>query len=185
MTACALSACTSYKTITGNMNEAVKTMFYSFTVNNCYSTAEINGHLPEDGKIFVVVNVSIENTYKGKLEMTDAHFQMQTLGTDDSSEDTTSEIESGGVSTSAATATAEVDYVLPETQKTEELYLEDELPASYTIDKSETRSGTLIFEMPNTDTIYNFCTADYFNYGTSGNTVTGNTYFVEVTPEAK
>jgi hypothetical protein len=183
ITSLMLCSCTNYKTMTGSMKEPVKTMFYTFTVNDCYSTKAIQQYTPSENKLFVVVNITIENLYKGKLDMTDAHFQMQTIDSTDSSSNEGT-VENGVVATTIST-TAAADYFLPITQTVDTAYLTDELPSSYTMEKGESRSGTLIFEMPNTDTIYNFCTADYFNYGTSGDTVTGNTYFVEVTPEAK
>lgn len=181
---CTLTACTKYKTITGNMNEPVKTMFYNFTVNDCYSTKTLGTYTPADDKLFVVVNVTIENTYKSTLSMTDSHFQMQTLGTTDSSDDETESVSNGGVQ-STVTATPAVDYVLPETTVSTEKYLDDELPAQYDLEKGESITGTLIFEMPAAETIFNFCSADYFDYGSSNSPVTGNTFFVEVTPEAK
>lgn len=172
LTACMLTACTSYKTITGNVNESVSTMFYQFTVEDCYSTLAIGEHKPQDGKMFVVVSVSIENTYKGKLSLTDHHFQLQTLSSSDDEED----------SESTASASSDISYVLPLSGS----YLADELPSSYDLEQSETKKGTLVFEMPATDTVFNFCSADYFSYGSSTSSPsTGNTYFVQITPEAR
>ncbi|NLH63212.1 MAG: DUF4352 domain-containing protein [Erysipelotrichaceae bacterium] len=168
---CVLTACTSYKTITGNIHENVSTMFYQFTVEDCYSTLAIGEHKPQDGKMFVVVSVTIENTYKGKLSLTDHHFQLQTLS---SSDDEDSE--------STASASSDISYVLPISGS----YLADELPSSYDLEQSETKKGTLVFEMPAAETVFNFCSADYFNYGSSASSPsTGNTYFVQITPEAR
>ena len=169
-----LCACASYKTVTGNMQETVKTMFYNFTVNSCYSTTAIQEYTPAAGNLFIVVNVTVENTYQSDLSLTDSHFQMQTLSDEGSSDDNDS-----------STAAADISAAYPLTSSTDVLYLTDELPKEYELKKGEKRTGTLIFEMPADQTIFNFCTADYFNYGTSGKPVTGNTYFVQVTPEAQ
>lgn len=183
MLACTLAACTNYKTVTGSMKEPVKTMFYNFTVNDCYTTNAIQDYKPDDGKQFVVVNITVENLYKGKLAMTDGHFQLQEVISETSSEEDTEE--SGGVSNPVSSATAAAgDYAYPMTQTSDVLYLSDELPADYTLAEKETKTGTLIFEMPADEKTFNFCTADYFNYG-SGSSVQGNTFFVEITPEAK
>lgn len=147
-------------------------MFYDLCVNSCYTAQTIQSHQPSEGKMFVVVNITVTNTYKSTLTMTDSHFQLQTLSSSGSDEE------------ASASSDSDVSYALPLTSEGTVFNLSDELPGEYELAKGESRTGTLVFEMPVSETVFNFCTADYFNYG-SGKTVSGNTYFVEITPEAQ
>lgn len=169
LTACSLTACQSYKTVTANVKEKVNTMFYDFTVNDCYRALSMNDKEPGNGNAFVVVNVTITNTYKDALTLTDHHFQLQTLSDSGSEEETAS-----------TTTTEDTTYVYPKSSE----YLEDELPSEYTLQKDETKTGTLVFEIDATETVFNFCSADYFGYS-EGDVSTGNTYFVQITPGTK
>lgn len=165
-----MTGCSQYKTTEGKVNEAVKTMFYNFTVNGAYMTQSIDAAVPSAGNVFVVVNITVENTYKGTLSMTDGHFQLQTISAEESAD---------------ASASPDVTYAIPITSKNSTVLLEDELPATYDLAEKETRTGTLIFEMPSTESVFNFCTADYFNYANDSEVTTGNTFFVTITPETK
>ncbi len=150
----ALSACAKSPKTEGKLGDTMKTYFFNYTVNEAYAVSEFEGYTPEDGNVLVVTEVTVKNTFEDSIEMYDTDFQIQ-WGSD-----------------------GEDDYRYPitidmETGEEREQLSDEQLPALYTLEPGESRTGLLVYEIPegNPD-----CSISYMEYFSDEST--GDTFFV-------
>lgn len=137
-----------------------KTYFFNYKVDSAYVCSEFEGYTPAEGNQILVASVTIKNTFKEQIEMYDTDFQAQWGGAGDD------------------------DFSLPITfDGTEEgldPLTEEQLPGIYTMDKGETRTGLLVFEVPEGLQDFSISYMEAFDDDS-----TGDTYFVNFTAETK
>lgn len=137
-----------------------KTYFFDYTVNSAYVCSEFEGYQPEEGNSLLVADVTVKSTFDSAIEMYDTDFQAQ-WGSD-----------------------GEDDFSMPITfDGTEEgldVLTEEQLPGIYTLQPKESRTGLLIFEVPEGNLELSISYMEAFDDDT-----TGDTFFVNFTAEQK
>ena len=108
----------------GRQGDVMRTYFFDYTINDAYTCAELNDYVPADGNQLLVVNITVKNTSRSSLEMYDSDFQAQWGGDGDD------------------------DYSWPITVAEEAQAAEDQLPSTYELAVDESRTGTLVYEVP-------------------------------------
>ncbi len=138
----------------------MKTYFFIYTVNSAYVCAEFEGYQPAEGNQLLVAEVTIKNTFDEEIEMYDTDFQAQWGGSGDD------------------------DFSVPITwDGTEEgmtPLTDDQLPGIYSLAKGESRTGLLVFEVPEGKTELSISYMEAFDDDS-----TGETFFVNFTAEQK
>lgn len=138
----------------------MKTYFFSYKVNSAYVCAEYEGYQPAEGNQLLVAEVTIKNTFDEEIEMYDMDFQAQWGGE------------------------GEDDFSMPITWNGTEEGLDtvsaDQLPAIYTLAKGESKTGLLIFEVPEGKVDLSISYMEEYSDGT-----TGDTFFVNFTAETR
>jgi hypothetical protein len=99
---------------------------YEFTVEESYVCDAYENYVPEEGMELLAVRITVTNTSDKRITLFDTDFRIMLFG-DDS-----------------------IDYVFPLTHKQdpEEIFWEDVLPREYMLEAYESRTGLLIFEVP-------------------------------------
>lgn len=137
-----------------------KTYFFNYTVDSAYVCSEYEGYTPEAGNQLLVASVTIKNTFDEEIEMYDTDFQAQWGGEGES------------------------DFSLPITYDgTEEgmdPLAEEQLPGIYTMAKGESRTGLLVFEVPEGNQDFSISYMEAFDDDS-----TGDTFFVNFTAETR
>lgn len=109
------------QTYTFGSGELVKTAFFNFQVNEVSTAAEIEGYAPDDeANQFLIVNVTIENTFEddSSISMFDTDFQLIWTDLGDTG-------------------------IYPDLE-----FAEGQLPEEYQLLKGDSRTGDLIFIVP-------------------------------------
>lgn len=143
------------------IGDVVHSYFMDFTVNSAYTTAEYNGHTAPEGKQVLVVELTVKNTFNESLPMYDDDFQGQW------------------------TASAETEeYAWPITEGEDgsdlDTVADEQLPAQYELGVNESRTGTLVFDVPADEKDFSLSHLELFDDGSEG-----DTFFVYFTAEAK
>lgn len=142
----------------GKIGDTMHTYFFDYTVNSAYTCSQYETYTPSEGNELLVADVTIKNTFNDKVVMFDSDFQAQ--WGDDSDE----------------AFVAPVTYYLDET----ETVGPDVLPYEYTLQKDESRTGLLVFEVPQGKSEYSISYVEYFDDDTEG-----DTFFVFFNAEKK
>ncbi len=145
----------------GRLGQTMKTEFFEFTVNSAYVSDSLDGYETGEGNQMLVADVTVRNTSKVTIPMSDLDFQLQW---NDEAED-------------AYLYAITVDMETGEERPT---IMDNQLPYEYELAVDEERTGLLIFEAPKDAKDFSISTEDSFDDGT-----TGEVYFVYFTPEQK
>lgn len=133
------------------IGERAETYFFDFTVNDAYRTTELNGYYTEEGYQMLVVDITVQNTFQKEITMYDGDFQIQWGEGDE-------------------------DYDYPVSS----LKVDDLLPEEYDLDQGESRTGLLVFAVPEEAEAFDIAYLEQFSDDT-----TGDAYFVHFTAETK
>lgn len=137
-----------------------KTYFFSYKVDSAYVCSEYEGYTPEAGNQLLVASVTLKNTFGEEIEMYDTDFQAQWGGSGE--DDFSLPITFNGTEEGLATLTQE------------------QLPGVYTMAKGESRTGLLIFEVPDGYQDFSISYMEAFDDDS-----TGDTFFVNFTAETR
>lgn len=112
----------------GYMGDVMHTYWFNFSVNGAYVCSEFGGYTPAYGNELLVVEITVSNTFRESLPMYDTDFQIQW---NDPADDA---------------------YRWPVTQDVLDSYMDrgdyDILPEGYYLSINETRTGLLLYEVP-------------------------------------
>lgn len=143
----------------GRIGDLVHSVFMDFTVNSAYTASNYNGHAAPEGKKVLVVNMTVKNTFNETLPMYDYDFQAQW------------------------TASVETDeYAWPITvdQDGNETAAGEQLPSQYELAVNESRTGTLVFDVPADEKDFSISHVELFDDNSEG-----DTFFVYFTAKDK
>ena len=141
------------KTLEGTTGDTLSTMFFDYTVTNARLEDEMAGMLGHDGYKLLVVDVTVTNSGKNPITMTDADFYI-TWGD------------------------GEKDYDYPITMYDTTQLSDRQMPAKYELQPEGSKSGELIFAVPPETTEFGLKTQDYYTEGDSQEPVAGDIYTV-------
>ena len=145
----------------GRIGDVVHSTFMDFSVNSAYTTADYNGHTAPEGMQVLVVEMTVTNTFKESLPMWDDDFQAQWTASE--------ETEEFAWPITAAEDGSDLDTVSDE-----------QLPATYELAVKESRTGTLVYDVPADEKDFSISHLEFFDDGSEG-----DTFFVFFTAEAK
>ena len=145
----------------GRIGDTVHSAFMDFTVNSAYTTSDYHGHTAPEGKKTLVVNMTIKNTFQETLPMWDDDFQGQWT---------------------ASAETDEFAWPITEGEDGEDLdtIAGEQLPAEYELSVGESRTGELVFDVPDDERDFSISHLELFDDGSEG-----DTFFVFFTAEQK
>lgn len=103
----------------GKIGEAVQTSWFAFTINSVEFVEEYAGKTPAEGNEFVVANISVANTFNDVVPMGNYDFQIQWGEGDE-----------------------DYGYGM------EEILNEDMMPYEYELEKNQTVTGDVVYEIP-------------------------------------
>lgn len=144
----------------GRIGDEIHSAFMNFSVNSAYTTSDYHGHTAPEGMQVLVVEMTVENTFRESLPMWDDDFQAQWTASEETDEYAWPITEGEG---------GDLDTVA-----------EEQLPAEYELAVKESRTGTLVFDVPADEKDFSISHLEMFNDGTDG-----DTFFVYFTAEAK
>lgn len=134
------------------IGDTVHSYFMDFTVNGAYTTADYNGHTAPEGRQVLVVELTVKNTFNESLPMYDDDFQGQWASSSETGE-------------FAWPITEGEDGVDRDT------VAEEQLPAEYELAVNESRTGTLVFDVPADEKDFSISHQELFDDGTEGDTL--------------
>ena len=143
------------------IGDVVHSYFMDFTVNSAYTTADYHGHTAPEGMKVLVVEMTIKNTFHESIPMYDDDFQGQWSAGSESDAFAWPITEGAGE--------GDLDPVA-----------EEQLPAEYELAVSESRTGTLVFDVPAGEKDFSVAHMELFDDDSEG-----DTFFVYFTPEEK
>lgn len=146
-------------TQTGNdqrfvQGDTVSTAWFDYTVTGSQSVGEYGGYISAEGDQLVVVELTVKSTYTQPITMFDSDFQ---LSWPDMEEDDT--------------RCMPVEY-----------YCEQQFPAEYDLAAKESRSGVLVYQVPQEETDFQFLFREVFDDGTQEGRL-GDLYIMDLTPQ--
>lgn len=143
------------------VGDLVHSYFMDFTVNSAYTTADYHGHTAPEGRKVLVVEMTIKNTFSESLPMYDDDFQGQWTASSDTDE-----------------------FAWPITEGEDGVDLdtvaEEQLPAQYELAVNETRTGTLVFDVPADEKDFSISHLELFDDNSEG-----DTFFIFFTAEER
>ena len=145
----------------GRAGDTVHSAFMDFSVNSAYTTRDYHGHTAPEGRQLLVVEMTIRNTFKTSLPMWDDDFQAQwtaSVETDEFAWPITRDLEGGNL----------------------DAVTEEQFPAEYELAVDESRTGTLVFDVPADEKDFSISHMELFSDGSEG-----DTFFVYFTAAAK
>lgn len=104
----------------GYIGDTMSTYWFDFTIEDAYSCAEYDGYTAREGYQLVVAEMTLKNTFGQSVDMWDTDFMILW---DDPDEDN------------------RVDFTVP-------VYSEEQFPEEYSLGINKSRSGLLIYEVP-------------------------------------
>lgn len=133
------------------IGDLVHSYFMDFTVNSAYTTSDYNGHTAPEGKKVLVVEMTIKNTFNESIPMYDDDFQGQW---------------------SASSETEEFAWPITEGEDGNDLdtVAEEQLPAEYELGVNESRTGTLVFDVPADEKDFSISHMELFDDNSEGDT---------------
>jgi len=127
----------------GRMGSTMATAWFDFTVNDAYITDEFDGYTPSEGNVFVVVDMTLTNTFNESVDMYTYDFQLQ-WGDD-----------------------ADDAFEFP-IESNEDL-IDGQFNGDYTLKIKETKQGYYIFEAPEGNKDFSVSFLEYFDDDSEGN----------------
>lgn len=143
---------------TGAAGDTMRTYFFDFTVDSAYTSSKYEGYIPTPGYDLLAVEITLKNTLAESIPMFDWDFIV--LYDDTAGEEKVYDYP----------ITSYEDVDIPQAA------LETLLPAEYNLEKGESRTGLLLFEVPAGDTEFTISYTESFDDDT-----TGDTFSVDVT----
>lgn len=143
----------------GGLGDVMHTYFFTYTVNNAYVCEQYEDYVPTEGYDLLVADVTVKNTSGDTITMYDTDFQVQ-WGDDDNDD--------------------AFDVPITYYVETTDTISEDIFPYEYDLENKESRTGQLVFEVPEGLNEYSISYMEYFSDDTSG-----DTFFVYFTAEKK
>lgn len=143
----------------GGLEDVMHTYFFDYTVNSAYVCEQYESYVPTDGYDLLVAEVTVKNTSGDTIAMYDTDFQVQ-WGDDDNDE----------------AFDVPITYYI----ETTETISDDMFPYEYELKNKESRTGLLVFEVPEGMAEYSISYLEYFSDDTSG-----DVFFVYFAAEKK
>lgn len=131
----------------GRMGDLMRTYFFDYSVNSAQVCDAFEGVLPSDDNVFLIADVTVQNTSPSPIEMYDTDFQAQWNSEDDFSLPITFDLATG-------------DDLGTVSDK--------QLPGTYTLGVDEVRTGLLVFEVPAGNRDFSISYQEYFSDNTTG-----------------
>ena len=131
----------------GALNDVMHTCFFAYTVNSASLCDVYEDYIPRDGYDILVANVTIKNTDKDTITMYDTDFQVQ-WGADE--DDMAFDVP--------------ITYYIDTTKTLNKLIF----PYEYELKSKESRTGHLVFEVPEGTSEFSISYLEYFSDGTTG-----------------
>ena len=143
------------------IGDVVHSYFMDFSVNSAYTTSDYNGHTAPEGMKVLVVDMTIKNTFNESLPMYDDDFQGQW---------------------SSSSETDEFAWPITEAEDGSDLdtVADEQLPGTYELAVNESRTGTLVFDVPADEKDFSVSHMELFDDDSEG-----DTFFVFFTAEEK
>lgn len=142
----------------GKFGDTMHTYFFDFTINSAYVCSQYENYVPQEGNELLVAEMTIKNTHRESLPMFDTDFQVQW---GDTSEDA-------------------FDVPITYYAESTDTIGENVLPYEYMLAVNESKTGLLIFEVPEGKNDFNISYLEEFD-----NDTTGDVFFVFFTAERK
>lgn len=143
----------------GYVEDTMHFFFMDFTVNSAYSTQYYYGYTPPAGRKLLIVEMTVANTFGQNLPMYDTDFQCQW---------------------SASDYTGEFAYPITSDENGNSLpgapLSEDQFPPEYMLAPGESRTGILVFEVPDEEQNFSVSHLEMF-----GDDSLGDAFFVYFT----
>ncbi|MCI5722423.1 MAG: DUF4352 domain-containing protein [Erysipelotrichaceae bacterium] len=138
-----------------DVGETVHTLFFDFVVNNISQEETINGTAPDEGKKFVVVDMTIKNTFTSSISMysTDFVLEWDQLSEDDDA------------------------IAGPNSYYDKAPLYDNEFEKEYALDVDESRTGVLVFQVPKEVDEVSYSAQDIYS-DKEGNSHQGDVYFI-------
>ena len=144
----------------GRIGDVMHSYFMDFTVNSAYTTSDYPGHTAPEGKQVLVVEMTVKNTDKASLPMYGNDFQAQWSASEETDE-------------FAWPITEGEDGVL-------DPVAEEQFPSDYELSVNESRTGTLVYDVPAGEKDFSISHMELFDDDSEG-----DVFFVFFTAEAK
>ena len=143
----------------GRIGDVVHSTFMDFSVNSAYTTSDYHGHTAPEGMKVLVVEMTVKNTFSETIPMYDDDFQGQW---------------------SASAETEEFAWPITEAEDGSDLETvsDEQLPGTYELGVNESRTGTLVFDVPADEKDFSISHLELFDDDTEG-----DTFFVFFTAE--
>lgn len=138
-----------------SLGDTVSTAWFDYTVTGVESTEEYGGYISAEGEQLVVVELTLKSTYPQPVTMFDSDFQLSWA---DMSQDDT--------------RCMPVEY-----------YCQQQLPSEYELTAKESRSGVLVYQVPDDQQTFQFTFQEIFDDGTQEGRL-GDQYVMDLTPQA-
>lgn len=129
----------------GYFGDVMHTVFFDYTVNSAYTCMDYCGYTPDEGNMLLVTDVTVKNTTRSTVTMYDTDFQAQWGGEGDE------------------------DFEVPITWYVDPVS-DDQLPGEYDLSVNETKTGVLVFEVPEGEADFSVSYMELFSDGGEGNT---------------
>ncbi len=141
------------------IGDLVHSYFMDFSVNSAYTTSDYHGHTAPEGMKVLVVEMTVKNTFSETIPMYDDDFQGQW---------------------SASAETEEFAWPITEAEDGSDLETvsDEQLPGTYELGVNESRTGTLVFDVPADEKDFSISHLELFDDDTEG-----DTFFVFFTAE--
>lgn len=140
----------------GTIGDTMHTVFFEYTVNSAYLCDEYEGYEPSEGYVFLVADVTVHNPYKNTVPMYDMDFQIQ-WGEEDA-----------------------FDYPITAYMEEDETINGDMLPKKYDVRRFESRTGILVYEVPEGETYFSIAYLEVYDDDSEG-----NAFFVDFSADYK
>lgn len=134
----------------GYLGDTMHTVFFDFTVSDAAARASYEGYAPVPGSTLIAATVTVLNTYPDPLPMNRYDFQIQWGDGDE-------------------------DYGYPMA-----VYCEAQLPDAYELAVDESRTGVLVYEVPESSSDYAISYLEVYE-----NQEMGSAYFIYFSTDMK
>lgn len=136
----------------GAAGDTMRTYFFDFTLNEAYTYSRYEGYIPTPGYDLLAAEVTVKNTFQEGITMFDWDFIV--LYDDNAGEEQIYDYP----------ITSYEDLEIPEAAR------ETLLPSEYALEKGESLTGLLLFEVPAGDTEFTVSYLESFEDDTTGDT---------------
>lgn len=147
---------TSEPKLDGYLGDTLSTYWFDFTVDDAYLCGEYEGYTPDSGYQMLVVTLSMKSTVNFSVDMFQSDFPV--LWADGDSTDGTFPISA---------------------------FTDDQLPDEYTLGINRSKSGLLVYEVPEDKKDFSLAFMEVFEEEGNEDGQEGETYFVDFTPTKK